>query len=83
LAAADRARWLGELTEVLEEAQQLIWRLGVAELLEVDALDLLARLESARAEARSLRLGRLSDPISSPEWSDPIPWDEPQPERCT
>jgi hypothetical protein len=73
--AAQRARWLGELSSALEEAQGLIWRISSAE--NLDLLDLSAQIESARAEVRSLRLGR-GDHLSSehdPEWTDQSPWD--------
>lgn len=77
VTAADRARWLGELSDALEEAQRLVWRMGMADRLHSDTLDLLARLESAHAEARSLRLGRVGAIMPPPDWASPAPW-----ERC-
>ena len=83
MTAAQRARWLAELTDALDEAQSLVWRLGNAEMRAIDAFDLLARLEAARAEARSLRLSRVRQPpCSNPEWTDPVPWDAPRPKCC-
>jgi hypothetical protein len=81
LAAAERARWLGEIVEALEEAQMLIWRLGLAEVGHMEVLDLLSRLETTRGEARALRLGRVSDTAHQPDpkWTIPVPWAE----RCT
>ena len=75
VTAAHRAQWLAELSNALEEAQGLIWRISAAE--DIDLLDLCARIESARAEVRSLRLGRGATPTSAdgPKWINPSPWD--------
>ena len=79
----ERAKWLVELARALDEAQNLIWRLGNSEVSGVDMLDLMARIEAARAETRFLQLMRLTDPPppSGPEWIY-SPWDGPQPEHC-
>jgi hypothetical protein len=79
VTAAQRARWLAELSDALEEAQELIWRLGMTGVGNVDAIDLSARLEAARAQVRSLRLGRPNElsENSNPEWSNRLPWDRP------
>jgi hypothetical protein len=83
VTAAQRARWLAELTDALDEAQTLVWRLGVSEMRQIEAFDLLARLEAARAEARSLQLSRLREIASpsGPEWTNPL-WDSAQPKCC-
>ena len=58
-------------------------RLGVSEMRQIEAFDLLARLEAARAEARSLQLSRLREIASpsGPEWTNPL-WDSAQPKCC-
>jgi hypothetical protein len=50
---------------------------------QIEAFDLLARLEAARAEARSLQLSRLREIASpsDPEWTNPL-WDSAQPKCC-
>jgi hypothetical protein len=82
VTAAERARWLGELTRALEEAQGIVWRLKSSDLRQIDALDLLARIESAQAEARSLRLSRVVavEPPSYPDWINP--WETQRLGRC-
>lgn len=75
--------WLVELARALDEAQNLLWRLGNSEVPGAEMLDLMARLEAARAETRSLQLRRITGPPppSGPEWIY-SPWDGPQPEAC-
>lgn len=77
VTAAQRARWLAELSHALEEAQRLIWRLSEEGVSAADTLDLAARLETARAEVRSLRLGRTTQESSelNPKWIDQALWD--------
>jgi hypothetical protein len=79
VTAAQRARWLAELSNALEEAQTLLWSLDAADLRKVDVLDLSARLEAARAEVRALRLGRTGEQASqfSPNWTNQLLWDRP------
>jgi hypothetical protein len=83
VTAAQRARWLAEISDALEEAQKLIWRLGISGVRNVDAIDLSARLEAASAQVRSLRLGRANEfpENSNPEWSNRLPWDRPAESR--
>jgi hypothetical protein len=57
IVASQRARWLAELAETIEQAQKLAWRLGVAEGDSDEARDLHARLGTVRAEVDSLRSG--------------------------
>jgi hypothetical protein len=55
--ALERARWLTELADAIDQAQKLAWRLGVAEGDSEEARTLYARLEAVRAEVDSLRFG--------------------------
>lgn len=52
--AAERKRWLAELTEAIDEAQQLAWRIS-SDGSRPEAMDLYVRLELARVEVESLR----------------------------
>jgi len=83
VSAADRARWLAELARVLDEAQEMMKHLVVTDARRAEALDLLARLEAARAEVQALRRGRVSELSEEfdPEWRKPFPWDRPRPNR--
>jgi hypothetical protein len=78
VTAAQRARWLAELSAALEDARKLLRDLNPADGGDAEALDLCARLEAALAEARSLQFGRQKDrqPKLSPEWSNLVPWDQ-------
>ena len=77
VSASDRARWLGELSDALDQAQSLVWQLAAAKLREVETLDLAARVEAARAEVRSLRLARVAESVAEvgPEWTHHSLWD--------
>ena len=55
--AAERARWLAEVSEALDAARDLIVRPEFSAD-ETSALDLHLRIETARMEVRSLRLSR-------------------------
>lgn len=57
LSAAERARWLAELAEAIEEAQRVALRLGRAQGTSGKARELHAQLETARAEVEALRRG--------------------------
>jgi len=83
VSAAERARWLAELANVLEQAQELVSQLAVADGRRRDALDVSARLEAARAEVQLLRRARISDPPKNlgPNRSKQLSWDRPWPER--
>jgi hypothetical protein len=63
VSAADTARWLAELAQALEEAQELVNSLAFARGHYVETLDVSARLETAQAEVRSLRHGRMDATI--------------------
>jgi len=83
VSAAERAQWLAELAQVLEEAQKLVGRLTVTDARRTEALDLSARLEAARAEVQALRRNRLSEFSRQfdPDWRKSLPWDRPPSER--
>jgi hypothetical protein len=55
---ADRARWLAELAQALDEAQRLFRQLDVRTIPRADAFELFMRIEAARLEVQSLRLSR-------------------------
>src|SRR5438045_9179801 len=76
VVATERARWLAELAQVLEQAQEVMSRLSVGDGRRGEALDVSARLEAARAEVQSLRRARLSEPPENldPEWRKQLPW---------
>lgn len=58
MTIAERSRWLADLAEAIDQAQQLAWRLGSEEG-GGEAMDLYERLETARTEVEALR-GRRS-----------------------
>jgi hypothetical protein len=77
VSADDIARWLAELAQVLEGAQELVNSLALARGHYIETLDVSARLEAARAEVRSLRHSRMDATIKDlgPCWSEHLPWD--------
>jgi hypothetical protein len=58
VGSADRARWLAELAEAIDQAQRVAWALGIVEGNDPEAKELYGRLESVRVEVESLRHGR-------------------------
>ena len=76
VSAGDCARWLGELSDALDEAQALICSLAASSPWSTEKLDLAARVEAARAEVRSLRLRRLGEIPAEipPEWTKQSLW---------
>lgn len=76
MTAAERARWLGELSDALNDAQNLVRRLGRSGLSSLDALELGARIETALFQVRSLRLGRHGGLLfeQHPEWTKQTLW---------
>ena len=74
-SAALRTRWLAELADALDEARQLMKRLGAAEG-RVDAVELYARIEAVRLEVQAMRLRRpaIRDCNPDPEWTKDFPW---------
>jgi len=55
--AAQRARWLAELSEALDQARYLMKALGAAEG-RLESVELYARIEAVRLEIEAIRLGR-------------------------
>ena len=74
-SAAQRARWLAELADALDEARQLIKRLGAAEG-RIDAVELYARIEAVRLEVQAMRLRRpaFREQNLGSEWTKDFPW---------
>jgi acyl-CoA reductase-like NAD-dependent aldehyde dehydrogenase len=74
-SAAQRARWLAELADALDEARDLVRQLGIEEG-RIDAIDVSARIEVVRNEVQTMRLMRSSGGGRdfNPEWTKNIPW---------
>ena len=60
-AAAERARWLADLSLALDETHKLASELGIPRMHSAEAAELWARLSAARAQVQGLRLGRADD----------------------
>lgn len=75
-AAAQRARWLAELSEALDAALRLLMGLGVTATDHRHAIELYLRIERARQAVQSLRMRRGSGPgeLSDPKWTGSVPW---------
>ena len=77
ISVAERARWLAELAAAVDEAQVLLWRIGVLEGDDADAKELYGRLECARAEIECLRgVRELAREGLDPQWMKLFPWNE-------
>ena len=75
-SGTDRAQWLAELADAVEQAQRLAWTLGVSEGTSHEARELYGRLEAVRIEMESLRQGqweKIQRDID-PKWLDPSAW---------
>ena len=74
-SAAERARWLAELADALDEARDLVRQLAI-EGGRIDAIDVAARIEAVRNEVQTMRLMRSSGGGQDfdPEWMKNIPW---------
>ena len=74
-SAAQRARWLAELADTLDEARDVVERIATGEN-HLIAVELSARIDAARTEVKSLRLKRSlgGGQDFGPEWSNGIPW---------
>lgn len=72
--AAERARWLSDLVEAIDEAQQLAWRIS-ADGTNREVLDLYVRLELARCEVEALRRSGWAGQIGElpSEWTEFLP----------
>jgi hypothetical protein len=75
-SSTERARWLSELADALDEAQKVAWRLGVSEGDSAEAKELYGRIEAAQAEVDRLRLSgsRRIREESDPDWTDIQLW---------
>lgn len=73
---AQRALWLAELSEALDEAQRLLLQLGVGSADAREVTELYLRIEGARLAVQSLRPrgSTGSGNVSDPKWTDPLPW---------
>ena len=60
MAAADRARWLADVSTALNEAHHILATLSLPDEDYPLAMDLHIRIEAARFEVRTLRLSRSS-----------------------
>jgi len=56
--SAERARWLAELAQALDDAQRLFQMLDLRTVPRAEAFELYMRIEAARLEVQSLRLSR-------------------------
>ena len=56
-AAAERSRWLAELAQAIDQAQQLARTLGDSESNGAQAKELYGRLEAVRVEVDAIRRG--------------------------
>lgn len=65
--AADRARWLAEVADALEQAHRLLFELDLENDAAAGALDLHVRIEAARLEVQALRLSRSIVPRTRPD----------------
>ena len=68
--AAERARWLTDVSNALDEARHVLTNLSLADEDYGLAIDLHVRIEAALFEVRSLRLSRSLQPRDeiSPKW---------------
>ena len=81
--AAERARWLAELSTALDEAHKLASDLGLQHMPNPEAAELCARLAAARAQVKGLRIGRGDDAGQEhgPKWSNHAIWPNRNDER--
>ena len=72
--AAERARWLAELTAAINDAQRVAWRMSI-EKSNPEALELYGRLELARTEVESLRRSGWAESRQNlpSEWTEFLP----------
>ena len=61
-SAAERARWLAEVAQALDEAKLLVDRLGARQCDSRERAELIQQIEAARQRTRSLRLGSARRP---------------------
>ena len=58
ISAAERARWLAELADALEQAERLLWSLSDLPTIDPNVRELYGSLDAARAEVQALRSKR-------------------------
>jgi hypothetical protein len=82
--AAERARWLAELSEALNEAHRLLTSMALPRDCQADARELYLRIEAARLEVESLRLSRSLNPRqqNNPERINSPPWEMGTPKEA-
>ena len=71
VSAAERARWLAELADALEQAERLVWSLGDLPRTNPEMIELYGSLDAARAEVQALRVKRVATPPADlqPFWT--------------
>ena len=76
MTAAARARWLAELSDALDAAQEAVSKLA-GRLSIPAAMELYVRIEAARLEVRALRLRgrRMPGEEIDPERTQQLPWE--------
>lgn len=78
--AGERARWLSELADAIDQAQRLLWSLASADQASVEARALYGELEAVRGEIDSLRRGATAhedeqlDDIG--QWLSSLAWNQ-------
>ncbi len=55
--SAERARWLAELADAIDQAQRLLWALAGSDQASAETRALYGQLEAVRGEIDSLRRG--------------------------
>jgi hypothetical protein len=74
MSAAERARWLAELADALDQAQSLATELGLDRRHDAASLELRGSLASARARVQALRPGKPDGEELDPKWSVSSLW---------
>jgi hypothetical protein len=74
--AADRARWLSELADALDQAHRVLFELDLDEDSVPCARDLHVRVEAARLQVQMLMLSRsiARSKETGPDWTNLLPW---------
>lgn len=80
MSAAERARWLAELADALDQAQRLVWTLGGSAERTAELMELYGRLDAAQAEVQMLRFRRGGNRDPGLAWPD-LPWQRARGER--
>ena len=78
VSAAERARWLAELADALEQAERLVWSLGDLPHTDPEMIELYGALDAARAEVQALRVKRVA---TAPPGLQPFWMKSPAPRR--